>query len=91
VSGQADPEQAQRSVHEGLAGFLDEGEIAISWLLVIDVAGQDGKRYLAHRAGGGIDGQEQPTIWGAAGMLTCALDEARGQMSDATEPPEGDE
>jgi len=66
----ADPARAKQQVHEALADFLDEGEIAVSWCLTIDVAGPDGIRYLAHRAGGGADGQDTPMAWTALGMLS---------------------
>lgn len=75
---------AQQAVHEALKGYLDEGEIAVHWCLTIDVAGQDGVRYLAHRAGGGHDGSENPTIWAARGMLEASADVAADQLRDST-------
>lgn len=38
---------ARRAVHEAAAHYLDEGEIAVHWCMVIEVAGPDGQRYLA--------------------------------------------
>ena len=80
-------EQAQRDVHQALGSYLDEGEIAIAWCLTIDVAGQDGTRYVAHLAGGGVDGTESPMAWTALGMLTCSADVARSQLAESTEDP----
>lgn len=84
-------EDAKRAVHEALRGFLEDGEIAVCWTLTIDVAGQDGHRYLAHRAGGGVDGTENPQAWTAAGMLQASSDVARRQLEDMTGPPDDDE
>lgn len=75
---------AQSAVHDALAGYLDEGEIAIAWTLTIDVAGPDGERYLAHRAGGGHDGTSEPQVWAAIGMLTASLQVAEDQLRDCT-------
>lgn len=79
---------AQKAVHEALGLYLGEGEIAVGWCLTIDVAGQDGHRYLAHRAGGGHDGTENPMAWTALGMLTASADVARQQLIDSTEDTE---
>ena len=77
-------ESAQRAVHEALAGMLDDGEIAVGWCLTIDVIGPNDVRYLAHRAGGGADGTENPTAWAALGMLQASVDVARDQIRDCT-------
>jgi len=87
-------EEASRSVHDAIVGYLDEGEIAIAWTLTIDVAGPDGTRYLAHRSGGGIDGTERPMAWAALGMLQASVDRAQSQLADMTvdvDEDEGDE
>jgi hypothetical protein len=84
-------EEAQRAVHEALSGFLDDDEITINWVLTIDIAGPDNRRYLAHRAGGGADGTEGPAAWHALGMLQCASDVARDQLRGMTEEPPEDE
>jgi hypothetical protein len=52
--------EAARGVHDALNGYLDEGEIVLSWVLVMDVAGGEHQRYLSHRSGGGHDGTDQP-------------------------------
>ena len=85
-------------VHDALRAMLDEDELAISWVLTIDVAGPDGTRYLAHRAGGGADGTDKPMVWTALGMLEASVELAREQLLDATvdsdddeDAPEGDE
>jgi hypothetical protein len=77
-------EGAQQAVHEALAEYLDDGELALSWVLVIDVAGMDGERYLAHRAGGGADGTDSPISWAALGMLQAAARVAEQQVLEAT-------
>lgn len=77
-------EEAQSRVHEAIGGMLDEGEIAISWVLTIDVAGPDDTRYLAHRAGGGHDGQDAPMAWTALGMLRASAALAEAQLLDMT-------
>lgn len=51
-------DEAHTHVHKAVQGLLREGEVAISWVLTIDVAGPDQSRYLAHRAGGGHDSTE---------------------------------
>jgi hypothetical protein len=76
----AENKDAQRQVHEAIGGLLDDGEIAICWVLTIDVAGPNDTRYLAHRAGGGHDGNDNPMAWTAAGMLQASADMARDQM-----------
>jgi hypothetical protein len=53
--------------------------------LTIDVAGPDNTRYLAHRAGGGIDGGSPPVMWTAWGMLTASANAAAAQLAEATE------
>jgi hypothetical protein len=80
----SDHEEAQRAVHEAIGGYLDEGEIPIAWTLTIDVAGTDGTRYLAHRAGGGADGADNPVVWTALGMLAAAVRVAENQVDEIT-------
>jgi hypothetical protein len=77
-------EEAQRAVHAALKDYLDEGEIVVAWCLTIDIVGPDDIRYLAHRAGGGVDGTEMPTIWAARGMLEASADVAADQLRDST-------
>jgi hypothetical protein len=80
----ADPDDAKARAHEAIGGLLDEGEIAISWVLTIDVAGPDNTRYLAHRAGGGHDGSDNPMAWAALGMLRASVVAAEQQLLDMT-------
>lgn len=75
-------------VHDAIGTMLDEGEIAIAWVLTIDVAGPDGARYLAHRAGGGQDGGDSPMAWTALGMIESSAGVAREQLRDMTVDPE---
>lgn len=83
---------AKARVHEAIGGLLEEGELAISWVLTIDVAGPDSSRYLAHRAGGGADGEDNPMAWTALGMLQASARVAEAQLLDQTEDTDdGDE
>lgn len=79
-------QEAQRRIHEAIGSYLDEGEIAVAWILTVDVAGPDDTRYLAHRAGGGIDGTDRPMSWHALGMMKAGVMMAERQVSDATWP-----
>lgn len=84
-------DDAQRRVHEAIGVLLDEGEIAVSWVLTIDVAGPDNVRYLAHRAGGGGDGDDRPMAWAALGMLQASANVAADQIREQTVDPPDDE
>lgn len=86
----ASNENGQRAVHEALKEYLDEGEIPICWTLTIDIAGPEGTRYLAHRAGGGLDGTDTPMIWTAVGLLKAGLRVAENQLDDITYTPDED-
>lgn len=82
-------DEAARKVHEALGAYLDEGELAVGWTLTIEVLGPDNNRFLAHRAGGGLDGDDPPTIWTAVGMLKAAMTDAEEQLE--TYDPSADE
>lgn len=84
-------DEAQRRVHEAIGDLLDEGELAICWVLTIDVAGPDERRYLAHRAGGGVDGADYPMAWAALGMLKASARLAEDQVVANTGPSQDDE
>lgn len=86
-----DYDEARRRVHEAIGGLLDEGEIALSWCLTIDVAGPDQIRYLAHRSGGGIDGTDSPMAWTALGMLRASVGLAERQVIGMTETCEDED
>jgi hypothetical protein len=75
---------AQRAVHEAIGDLLEDGEIAVCWTLTIDVAGSDNTRYLAHRAGGGADGTDNPMAWTALGMLRASMKVAESQVHELT-------
>lgn len=77
-------DDAQRAVHEAVGGMLADGEIAINWVLTIDVAGPDNRRYLAHRAGGGHEGTDGPMAWTALGMLRASVGLAEAQLLGMT-------
>lgn len=81
---------AHAAVHEAVAELLDEGEIAICWVLTIDVAGPNDARYLAHRAGGGADGRDAPMAWAALGMLRASAAVAEQQLLRGTEDTDDD-
>jgi hypothetical protein len=82
VAGVTD--EAAKAVHQALTDSLDEGEIAISWVVTIDVAGPKDVRYLAHRAGGGADGTDAPMTWQALGMLEASAQLAADQVRECT-------
>lgn len=85
-------DEAKRAVHNAIQEWLDEGEIAIAWTLTIDVAGPDDMRYLAHRAGGGHDGTDNPMAWSALGMLRASVGVAERQLlEDTMDYDEGDD
>lgn len=83
--------EAHRKVHEAIGELLGDGELAISWVLTIDVAGPDDLRYLAHRSGGGVDGGENPMAWTALGMLRASVGVAERQLLDMTEDADDEE
>lgn len=71
-------------LHDTISDLLDEGEIAIGWIVIVDVAGPDGARYLSHRDGGGVDGTDPPTPWNAVGMLQAASAVSADKMLTVT-------
>lgn len=75
---------ARRTVHSALQEMVEEDEVIVGWGIVIDVVTIEGERYLAHRNGGGHEGDEPPTLWALAGMHESALDLARNQLSEGT-------
>jgi hypothetical protein len=81
----------RKVVHDSIAGLLRDGEIAVSWSLTIDVAQPDGGRYLAHRAGGGHDGSDEPTIWAVMGMTRGSLLSTEQQLVEATYDPDDED
>lgn len=87
----SEADDTRRAVHDAISALLDDGEIAVSWALTIDVAGPDDTRYLAHRSGGGIDGDEHPTVWSALGMLRAAVQVAEDQLRDCTYTPDDED
>jgi hypothetical protein len=79
--------EAQQAVHEALKEFLDEDEIPVCWVLTIEIARPDGN-HLLHRAGGGINGTDNPMAWTALGMLQSAAGLAAQQVVDNTRDPD---
>lgn len=88
-------EAAKQRVHEAIRDYLGDGEIPICWVLTVDVAGPNETRYLVHRAGGGIDGSDNPTAWTALGMLEAGAILAKDQVLaftvDEDHPEDDDE
>lgn len=85
---------SKTSLHDAIQASLDSDEIAISWVLVVDVAGPDETRYLGHRAGGGHDGESMPMSWQALGMMQAAALLASDQVRSHTvdrDDPEGED
>lgn len=82
----AKAEAAQRSVHAAVLGYLEDDEIAVDWVLTVQVQNSDGVSGLLHRAGGGMDGSNGPSAWAALGMLQASSDIARDQMKAMTAP-----
>jgi len=83
--------EARAALNEAVGGIVEDGEIAVGWILTVEVAGQDGTRYLAHRAGGGHDGSSVPTVWASIGMAESFLDDARRQLHTVEVDDEDDE
>lgn len=83
---------AHERVHAAIQeDLLDDGEIAVSWVLTIDVAGPEDTRYLAHRAGGGHNGEDGPMVWTALGMLRASVGVAERQLEEMTFDAPSDE
>lgn len=83
--------EALAVVHEAIGGLVPDGEIVVAWTLQLDVAGPEDTRYLAHRAGGGIDGTDKPLVWQALGMIASALAVAEDQLRDNTADTEDED
>lgn len=79
-----EPEDAHTIVHNAIGALLDDSEIAVSWVLVLDVAGPEDMRYLGHYNGGGHDGLNAPMPWTILGMLQAGVGIAREILSDST-------
>jgi hypothetical protein len=88
----AEPSAGQRAVHEALGQLLGDDEFAVGWVLTIDVAAGEDRRYLAHRAGGGPDGADAPMAWSALGMFEAGAALAREQVvSNSFDPDDRDD
>lgn len=74
------------AVQEALQGFAHEGEVVTRWCVAMEVVGPSGAG-LVHRAGGGHEGRESPTIWTAIGMLRSSQITAERQLLDDTRDP----
>lgn len=87
----SDDTPANTKVHEAISALLNEGEIAIQWCLVIDVAGPDATRYVAHRVGGGSEGTDLPQTWEILGLLEASAALARSAVVGSSRLVRGDE
>lgn len=66
--------------HAGLSELIDEGEVIVKWAAVIEVMGPNDTRYLAHRAGCGVDGEDSPMTWDVIGMMRSGMLNAEDQQ-----------
>lgn len=89
MSKDSQEDSARERLHTAIRDLLDESEIPVCWCLTIDVAGPE-SRYIAHRSGGGHDGNEHPTLWAAVGMLQTSADLALAKHREICAPIEGD-
>jgi hypothetical protein len=78
------PRRPRQQLNDAIRAQLADDELAVSWILVVDVAGPSGSRYLSHRAGGGVDGEEPPAPWTALGMGQAICSVANDQMLATT-------
>lgn len=72
------------AVQDALGGLLEPGELVVRWVATVEVVGPNGVTYLAHRAGGGADGDDRPTAWAALGMLRASVLLAEDQVREMT-------
>lgn len=79
---------ALQELQDAIRGILPEGELVVHWVLAVDVAKPDGSRYLAHRYGGGVDGQARPQAWQALGMLQASVGDVEEQLRESTRDAE---
>jgi len=61
------------SIHNAIAGDLDDGELLVQWVYVADVIGPDGDRHIVTEGGSGAGGGDGPTTWAALGLLHAAV------------------
>jgi hypothetical protein len=84
-------DDSRQRLHDAITETLDDGELAVCWVLTIDVAGRGDSRYLAHRSGGGCDGDDAPMAWTALGMLRASVGVAENQLISMTIDVEDDD
>ena len=70
----------QQAVQEALQEYLNEDEIVVAWTVTMEVMSLTHGRFLAHRTGGGGDGQDAPTTWALYGMRGAALDSSANDL-----------
>lgn len=77
------PADPRPQIQAALEGYFEEGEVLTRWCVVMEVVDKNGAG-LSHRAGGGHEGRESPTIWTALGMLRASQVTAEAQLLDDT-------
>lgn len=83
---------ANQRVHDAIRDFCDDDtDIVVAWVITVEVAKADGGKYLMHRHGGGIDGDERGTAWHVAGMIRAAQLDVEGQLADMSIEIEDDD
>ena len=75
---------SRKDLHDAINAQIANDEMAVSWVVVIDVIGPNNTRYLSHRAGGGADGLEAPPPWTVLGMGQAISGIANDQMLTVT-------
>lgn len=78
-----------KDLHEAIEATLDPNEIAIQWIISVEVAGENSARYLVTRGGGGHDGSDEPMSWTVLGLLEASAAIVREHIVDL--PEDGDD
>lgn len=78
---------AKANVQTAAQELINDGEIIVGWCIVLEVVRPNGDRYLAHRAGGGQDGEQLPPMWTELGMLQAAANNVAADIRASTAPP----
>jgi hypothetical protein len=78
-------------VHEAVKEFCADGELITYWTLTAEVVMPDGGKYLMHRHGGGLDGEDKTTVWHVAGMVRAAMLDIESQLDHMSTMIEDDD
>lgn len=72
---------ANNHVHAALRHFCDDDtDLIVAWTVTAEIVRSDGNKYLMHRHGGGIDGDDRGTVWHVAGMIRAAQLDVEDQL-----------